>query len=276
MNGIVDRGGGRGMHAVRRGVGVCVAAGAAALATGAVAQPAPLTLKSMTAQADLVFRGSVDGIEYVMSTPGGPEGTRVPYTFVTYRVAEVLRGENPGETVTLRFIGGLDKETGLVMGGSIIPRIDVGDEDLLFVRGNTKKMVPLVGATDGLFRIVGGQVYSEMGEAVTINDKGGIDVGEQYRLDEVETSKVGDEVTKIRFNPGVKELPSDAATVDAFVARVRELAGQAGPAGQFVSADPAQPVAPPDMTPAPPPAAKPGENVPAPADLPAEITPRKQ
>jgi hypothetical protein len=273
MNGTVDRGGGRPV-AARRWIGLL--AGSLGLASGAWAQPAKLTLKDMTAQSDLVFRGQVEAMEYVMSEAGGPEGTSVPYTFVTYRVDEVLRGDNPGEVITLRFIGGLDVQTGRFLQTSISPRIDVGDQDILFVRGNTTRMVPLVGSTEGRLRIIDGQVYNEMGRSVKLNDQGGITLGDKYNLEDVETQVIGEEIKRLRFEEGRKELPSDAAGANAVADLVRALSDQAGPAdGEFVSADPSAPVAAPDMTPAPPPAPKPGENIPAPSDLPAEQSPRK-
>src|SRR5690606_39737172 len=59
-------------------------------AGAAAAQVAPTaeqpTLAEMTAMSDLVFRGVAEDVQYVLSEPGGPEATRVPFTFVTYRV----------------------------------------------------------------------------------------------------------------------------------------------------------------------------------------------
>ena len=79
------------------------AASLAAVAGSALANDGS-PLAELVADSDLVFRGTVQDIEYVLSEPGGPEQTRVPYTFITYRVDDVLHGEQPGVFLTLRFI----------------------------------------------------------------------------------------------------------------------------------------------------------------------------
>jgi hypothetical protein len=275
MNGTADCGVGRGIAARRWLVAGVLAAGAA----GAGAQPARLTLEDMTVQSDLVFRGVVEGIRYVMSEPSGQEQISVPFTFVTYRVGEVLRGENPGETVTLRFIGGFNEKTERLMTASHTPRIDVGDEDVMFVRGNDERQVPLVGNLDGRLRVVDGQVYTEMGRSVLFDETGGIEKGPQYRLDEVENFTVAGHVFKIKYEPGTREAPSDAVAVAALTERVRAIGKNAPEAGAFENADPTRPVPGPDVTPAPPPRAKPGEGQPDPVEAgeeaPAQVVPRR-
>lgn len=245
-------------------------------AAGTLAGPteAP-TLKQMVVDSDLVFRGVVEGIQYALSEPAGQEHRRVPYTFVTYRVEEVLRGQAPGETVTLQFIGGANPETKHYMATSHTPRIDVGDEDIMFVRGNTDALVPLVGEENGRFRIIDGQVYTEMGCSVTLDKDGGIKIGEQYRLDAVETTTWEGHVLKLKYGPEVRELPSDAAAPDRIVGTVQALAKNARPAATFVNADPARPIPAPDLVPAPPPGAKPGENSARPPEPAGELRPQR-
>lgn len=252
--------------------------GLLALAAGAVAgPPEKLTLEKMVASSDLVFRGVVEGIEYRLSEPGGQEHRRIPFTFVTYRVEEVLRGQAPGETVTLQFIGGANPETKRFMATSHTPRIDLGDEDLMFVRGNTDALVPLVGDENGRFRIIDGQVYTEMGCAVTINDKGEMEIGDQYRLEAVETTTWEGHVLKIGYGPEAKDLPSDATATERLVGTVQALAKNAGPAGgNFVNADPTEPIQAPDMNPAPPPAAKPGEEKVQPVEPAGDVSPKRR
>lgn len=253
-------------------------AGLLALAAGAVAGPPEKpTLERMVTDSDLVFRGVVEGIEYRLSEPGGQENRRIPFTFVTYRVEEVLRGQAPGETVTLQFIGGANLETQSYMATSHTPRIDLGDEDLMFVQGNTDALVPLVGQENGRLRIIDGQVYTEMGSAVRLDDKGGMELGAQYRLEAVETMTWEGHVLKLGFGPNVKDLPSDAVAAERLVGTVQALAKNAGPAGgNFVNADPGKPVHAPDMNPAAPPALKPGEGKAQPPQPAGEITPKRR
>jgi hypothetical protein len=248
--------------------------GAGAAAAQSAPPPDRPALAQMTALSDLVFRGVAEDVEYVLSEPGGPEATRVPYTFVTYRVKEVLRGQAPGDTVTLRFIGGLDARTGDFLVTSITPSIETGDEDILFVAGNTESLVPLVGAASGRFRVVGNQVYTEMGNAVVAGNGGGIEVGRQYRLKEVETLTVQDGPTlKTDLGPDALDLPSDAMTAERFELLVGAAARWARPAGPFVNADASRPVPAPDMTPGAPPPLSPDQGAPAPADVPQQLPP---
>lgn len=250
-----------------------LSAGAAAAqqapALGQAAIPQQPTLAQMTAEADLVFRGVAEQVQYVLSAPGGAEQARVPYTFVTYRISDVLRGQAPGagDTITLRFIGGLDTRDDTFMAPTITPTIEAGDEDIMFVTGNTELLVPLVGDLAGRFRIVENQVYSEMGYAVVPGNAGDIDVGEQYRLQEVETLTFQNgAVLRMQFDSNIRQLPSNAMTADTFQFLVRSAANQAGPARPVVSADATIPVAAPNMTPAPPPAITPDQGAPAPDD----------
>jgi hypothetical protein len=217
----------------------------------------------LAGQADLVFRGVVQGIQYRLSQPDGPEGTRVPYTFVTYRVDEVLRGENPGGQVTLRFIGGLHEETMRYMSASTVPRFDLGDEDILFVTGNGERLCPLVGEQRGRLRIVGGQVYTEDGHAVRLSASGELELGPRYALEEVMTTTVhgpsGSRVFHVGLGPDTLGGASDAVAPELVVECIQGLDLPAETGGLFQSADPAAPFSGPDMTQAAPPVAKAGE-----------------
>lgn len=46
---------------------------------------------------------------------------------------------------------------------SHVPLFDVGDEDVLFVKNNTKSACPLVGCADGRMRIIDSKMYDEEG-----------------------------------------------------------------------------------------------------------------
>jgi hypothetical protein len=118
-------------------------------------------LDSMAEEANLVFIGSVVEVTYRQARIEGGDG-ELPYTIVTYRVRDVLRGKSPGDTFTMRFPGGADGR-GSFIEVSGVPVFQVGDQDLLFVRGNGEQGCPLVQCEQGRFRILGGAVYNTHG-----------------------------------------------------------------------------------------------------------------
>ena len=136
------------------------------MATKKTSEPALLRLLR---NADLVFQGQVQQVEYRKSQ----EGT--PYAFVTYRVQKKIRGRTKSR-VTLRFIGGPRGNGSFLMAQSV-PNFFKGDEDILFVRKNTTAQCPLVGCNDGRFRVVKERVYSASGKPVVgINKEGSLTI----------------------------------------------------------------------------------------------------
>lgn len=74
------------------------------------------------------------------------------YTFVTLDQIEILSGSYQGSTLTLRLKGGqVENDISRVIGS---PQFQVNDQVLLFVHGNGRYMVPFVGWTQGVFRVV--------------------------------------------------------------------------------------------------------------------------
>lgn len=143
-------------------------------------------LDEALSQADFVFEGEVTAIEYATSMnngTGGPDPDDiddpgvVAHTFVTYRIIEDLSGNAMGDTVTMRFIGGVDEATGPdydILELAQAPRFDVGDRDIVLMRGNTELACPLVGCADGRFRILQSPrddqpyVFSELAQEVRL------------------------------------------------------------------------------------------------------------
>jgi hypothetical protein len=74
------------------------------------------------------------------------------YTFVTFDRLEILAGSYQDSTLILRFKGGQVGNDILHVDGC--PEFKVNDRVVLFVSGNGRYMVPLVGWTQGVFRIV--------------------------------------------------------------------------------------------------------------------------
>ncbi len=118
-------------------------------------------LVDLTRRADLVFRGTVLNVGYRNSEPP----MVFPHTFVQFQVDEVLKGKDPGPTLTLRFAGGWD-------GGERMARLgshtlfDVGDRDVLFVTRHLQWACPLVDCEGGRFRLIDGKVHDESGREI--------------------------------------------------------------------------------------------------------------
>lgn len=78
-----------------------------------------------------------------------------------------------------------------------VPLFDVGDRDVLFVRGNGGQMVPLVGWQEGRFRIVNDMVYSDAGKEAWLTKTGQLVWGGTRLLEEAITHRMGS--TPLRF-----------------------------------------------------------------------------
>ena len=74
------------------------------------------------------------------------------YTFVTLEQLHVLHGSYDQDTLALRLQGGQVGEEIVDVYGS--PQLDPNDRVILFLRENGKAMVPIVGWTQGVFRVV--------------------------------------------------------------------------------------------------------------------------
>ncbi len=141
-------------------------------------------------KANLVFKGTVVSVDYRESKGQSAQGA-VPHTFVTYEIQDVLFGNANRKKFTLRFMGGKNKR-GDIMMVSESPKFDVGDEDIIFVDGNGVSECPLIGCTDGRYRIINGQVYTEYGQPVMQDDQGTMFNGPSEDLHEVTHFMIGD------------------------------------------------------------------------------------
>ncbi len=103
------------------------------------------SLDDLVREADAIVSGRVAQVESKYS----PD--KEIFTFVTFDQLEVLGGSYTGSSLTLRFLGGkIDNDISQVVGS---PTFAVDDKVVLFVHGNGRYMVPLVGWTQGVFRI---------------------------------------------------------------------------------------------------------------------------
>ena len=215
------------------------------------------SLREMVSQSDVVFRGTVEDIRYRLSEPARPGQAKIPYTYVTYSVDEVMHGEINGSQATLRFIGGYDEETETFLESSVAPLFDLDDEDILFVSGNNERLTPLVGNRSGRLCVIGDQVYTENGRAITVEEGSRLKIGDRYDLDEVLSTTVTGPGVGMKLHrrggPDTVDGPSKSVTAKAFTQQIRELGVKSRAGKIFVNADPTEKLLGPDMTPAPPP-----------------------
>ena len=108
----------------------------------------PRSFDELVARADTVFKGTVTG----QSSRWIGEGARRHIdTFVTFQVQETYKG-TPATEQTLRFAGGTVGDD--TMEVPDLPKFTVGQKAVLFVVNNGKQFCPLVGVTQGRFRVV--------------------------------------------------------------------------------------------------------------------------
>lgn len=205
--------------------------------------------RAQAAQADMVFVGSVAGVDYRMSGDDG-DAQRIPHTFVTYNVEQVLHGTADSKQVTLRFVGGRG-EKARFLSVSGLPMFDKGDRDLLMVANNGISGCPLVDCSNGRYRFIQGKVFSEAGQAIEIDADGNLTKTGYYNLPEVMTHKVSQTTMTLEdhFEQGEEridlvEAGRGAHMDDAqMIARVKDIArglNKATPA-EFKSASAMQP-----------------------------------
>lgn len=141
-------------------VSVCISSGV--FAHSPVDAPGDLT--RLITNANLIFVGEVAKIEYKNLQVGEGEPA-LPHTIVTYRIRETVRGKAPGESFTMRFVGGPDG-MGRFLTVSGVPRFQEGDRDVLFVDNNGAETCPLVLCEWGRFRILDNAMYDTEGAPV--------------------------------------------------------------------------------------------------------------
>lgn len=221
------------------------------LSSGAARAQAPeeASLADLSAEADLVFQGTVTDITYASSIEG------IPHTFVTYRVEDVVKGNYREPTLTLRFIGGEKREGNVIrrLTVSHAPRFEMGEQALLMVRGNNQEQCPLSRCAQGRFRFRDGFVATEDGSLLG-QDARGFRVLSHEPLSRATGDFGAHTVDPERFALATPLYPQE------FVAHVRQLVRQqrtrSAPAA-VQSADPSEPFEGPKPMVAGPPAERP-------------------
>lgn len=201
--------------------------------------PEETPLSVLSAEADLVFQGTVTDITYAASIEG------IPHTFVTYKVEDVLKGAYRAPTLTLRFIGGVKIEGNVMRKLSVshAPHFENGQQDLLMVKGNTQTQCPLVRCAQGRFRFHQGMVTNEAGDVLALEPQGTV-----RALQRAAEPGAGDFGAGARVPESTTRALATPFDRSAFVAHVRQMIGRQGAAMASVihSADPSQPFKGPD------------------------------
>lgn len=147
------------------------------------------SVDEMVKRASFIFEGTVIDVQFRLSQQSSGEPSQNPYTFVTYQVHRILKGNYNSDKLTLRFVGGID-EQGIMFSMDGTPRFDVGDHDLLLVGNNGYSLCPLVNCSQGRFRFIQGLVVNEYGQLIELNGAS-LRLGQAVDLNEVATNKMG-------------------------------------------------------------------------------------
>lgn len=180
------------------------------------------TVDEKVKSADFVFQGIVVDVQTRFSERQSESDPAIPYRFVTYEVNRVLKGNYQNNLVTLRFLGG-ESEDGQVLLIPGQPLFDVGDRDLLMVKGNNRFPCPLVECAHGRYRYLGGMVVNELGQRLYLDANGQIVMGEKIENEDLNTNQLSEnvkietrEVNEIdpEETPSVSEQYPNATTAD--------------------------------------------------------------
>lgn len=175
-----------------------------------------LDLENLSGQAELIVTGTAVSREVVASRDG-----RYPFTFVTFKVDEVLKGQARDRQLVLRFDGGDLGAERLVVHG--IPELVSGERYLLFLQGNGRLACPIVGWWQGHFRFA---PEPRSQRTVLVDHRGqsvsGI-AGERWRFaspDNAAQSKVL-AVEGMKVSPLPAAPPAEASPADRVIAELR-------------------------------------------------------
>lgn len=113
-----------------------------------------LDVATLVDESDLIFAGTVIGTQSVPVKDGS-----FAYTYVTFDVEETFKGAVRGRTLTLRTAGGETGRWVYEIAGA--PKFAVGDRHVLFVQGNDRFHVPIVGGPQGKLDLVAHPVTQE-------------------------------------------------------------------------------------------------------------------
>ena len=123
---------------------LCVAAGRAG---GAIL--IPKDFQDLAREADVVFAGTVTDI---YSEWDGEAYHSKIHTYVTFTDLKIIAGDYTDRSIEVRLLGGEIDDIGVEYSG--VPKFRLGDKNIIFLSGNFKALCPIVGWSQGIYRVV--------------------------------------------------------------------------------------------------------------------------
>jgi hypothetical protein len=179
-----------------------VSAIASAVITTHATTVIPPTFDELVNNADAIFEGTVSAMH---SEWAGQGSDRHIVTYVTFKVADPIKGAVGAET-TLRMFGGtVDGQTIEVADA---PRFKIGDRDILFVEHNGSQFIPLVGIMHGRFHVR----LDETGLNEVIAKDNGAPLAQVTKLGQDESAAVaGKAISKAEFKAAIRQKLAQTA-----------------------------------------------------------------
>ncbi len=144
-------------------IGACLLLGSSAGATTYTA----LSLEDVAQKADIALYGTVTSTRV-------EEREGEPWTVVTFTPERTLKGE-VGESLELSFYGGTP-ESGPALLIDGMPRFEEGETVLLFAY-DAPYYSPVVGFSQGLWRLTGAGLRDETGRVLSLGEAGALEQG---------------------------------------------------------------------------------------------------
>lgn len=113
-------------------------------------------------RADLVLVGTVSDVHSEFAAGGLDQNTI--FSYVNFRELQVVKGRVATEEYVLRVPGGVVGRFAQDYPG--VPAFQIGQRYLVFIRGNQRDFFPVVGITQGMFRIL----TNGQGQQVVVRD----------------------------------------------------------------------------------------------------------
>ena len=107
-----------------------------------------MNLRQLTAHADLIFQGRVMAVDARWD-----EGRTTIWTYVTFSVNEVIKGNFTEQEITLRLPGGAIEAEDIRLKVDGVPQFREGEENLIFCNNDPENGHPIVGWHQGRFSI---------------------------------------------------------------------------------------------------------------------------
>lgn len=125
-------------------------------------------LKDLVVRSELIFQGRLVDISERLSIE------KIPYTFVTYAINEVIGGRYTNNTITLKYVGG-QFANGNRLTASNSPNVKLGEQAILMVQQSTDTGCDFVDCEKGRFVIENDKIIAANQSVMALDKKGGVD-----------------------------------------------------------------------------------------------------